>query len=628
MPKQTLRLIVLFLLFLMSQTAFSSSFFTVEWLQGKAWYKAPSGKPFLSMGVNHIADQSYRAPNNHYYDPVKNQFGGDKEAWMKKVLERMKKWHFNTIGCWSDVDLEKKKLPYTHQLYIARGNPFETVLYSVFTDDFEKQVKEKAKDAAAFKDDPNLIGYFLDNELPWWGDYGWKTENQKSLLERYAAIAVDNPNKAALKKFFEDRYTNDMDQFNNIWHTTLKSFDEMEAPFTLIPRTKKQKADAAAWAGVVAERYFSVTTQALKEVDPNHLILGVRFAGEVPWEVVEACGKYCDVVSVNFYARSGDLDQKLMDNIYAKTKRPLMITEYSFSADENQSGDPNKGGADVRVPKQSDRVEHLDRYAHQALNLPYIVGLHWFEWADESPEGRFDGESCNYGLVDIHDGEYKLLTQKHTAINLLADDLHKSATSPLPADFAPPAEVQYRQADPSVKVAGHRDFFKVEDSAPVTLWGDDAHNGTTQLDLSTGYLTVDFNSGTGWGCGLSCHSNIPPYAGKDAVDLTGYNLIQFEAFAPLGLNFEVFLNESGAADLTQAVNGADGESYAFPSMTGTGHWQTYQINLGDLELRQVFGNQKGNHILDLQGLSTVDFFIPGNQGTGRIIFKNIQFKVK
>ena len=102
-----------------------------------------------------------------------------------------------------------------------------------------------------------------------------------------------------------------------------------------------------------------------------------------------------------------------MDNFYAKTKRPILITEYSFSAMENQSGDPNTHGADVSLPTQADRVEHLDRYAHQALNLPYLVGLHWFNWADQSPEGRFDGENCDYGLVDINNGEYKLLTQKH-----------------------------------------------------------------------------------------------------------------------------------------------------------------------------------------------------------------------
>jgi hypothetical protein len=294
----------------------------------------------------------------------------------------------------------------------------------------------------------------------------------------------------------------------------MSSFDEMEAPFTLIPQTKKQKEDASAWAGVVAERYFSVTVAAIKAVDPNHLILGVRFAGEAPWEVVEACGKYCDVVSVNIYSKSGDLDQKLLDNFYAKSKRPILIGEYSFSADENQSGDPNSKGADVRLPTQADRAEHLDRYAHQALNLPYLVGLHWFEWADEPPGGGFDGENCDYGLVDIHDKEYKLLTQKHTAVNLLAADLHKTATSPLPDEFVPPLEAQYRQAAPGTKVPDTRNFFTVTSDAPVSPWGDKSHGGTTQVDLSTGYITVDFDSGTGWGCGIRCNSNVPPFCFK------------------------------------------------------------------------------------------------------------------
>jgi hypothetical protein len=618
---------ILFALFA-PQMALSASFFTVEWTQGKAWLKTPAGKPFISMAVNAISDHSMRAPNDNYYDPVKNQFAGDKEAWMTQVLERLKKWHFNTIGCWSDGDLEKKKFPYVHQLYIGRGNKFEDVLYSVFTDDFEKRVKENAQKALPYKNDTNLIGYFLDNEMPWWGEYGWNAPNQKTLLERYAAINLDSPDKAALKKFFQDRYANDIDQFNNVWNTPLKSFDEMETAFTLIPKTKQQKADANAWAGVVAERYFSVTVAALKAVDPNHLILGVRFAGEAPWEVAEACGKYCDVVSVNFYGKSGDISQKLMDNFYVKTKRPILITEYSFSAVENNSGDHNTHGADVCVPTQADRAEHLDRYAHQALNLPYLVGLHWFEWADEPPGGRFDGEDCDYGLVDIHNGEYKLLTAKHTAINLLAADLHKTATSPLPTDFVQTVKVKYRQAEAGTKVPDQRDFFKVEPKALVDPWGDHGNGGNTQVDLSTGYVTVDYDSGKGWGCGISCHPNVPPLVADGVADFTGYNVFQFDAFAPLGLNFQVFLTESGAQDLSKAVNGADGESYAFPDMTGTGHWQTYKINLTDLELRGEFGNQNGNHILDLQGIGAMDFFIPGGQGAGRIIFKNIQFKVK
>ncbi len=620
------------LLCLFPVSLWASSFFMVEWIHGKAWFKTPEGKPFLSMGVNAIGDQSLRAPNDHYYNPVKNQYQGNKKNWIKNTLDRLKKWHFNTIGCWSDEDLPGQKFPFTQMLYIARGNPWESVLNSVFSDNFEKLVRENAQKAVTFKNDPQLIGYFLDNELPWWGDYGWKADGQKSLLERYAAVNLDDPNKEALEAFFKERYANDIDQFNNQWNTNLKSFDEMEAALSLIPRTKNQKADANAWAGVVAERYFSVTTKVLREVDPNHLILGVRFAGEAPWEVVEACGTYCDVISVNSYSKSGNVDQALLDDFYAKTKKPILITEYSFSATENQSGDPNTKGADVSVPTQKERVEHLDVYAHQALNLPYLVGLHWFEWADESPEGRFDGENSDYGLVDIQDKEYAALTQKHTALNLLAEALHQNATHPLPAEFKPPQEAAYRKAEEGALVPSSRSYLKIDSSAVLKTWGDASHEGKTDVEAASGVINVNFSSGTGWGCGFSASSNLPPFAAAGVVDLRGYNLFRFKAFVPLGLNFYIFLTESGNPDPSSTdptgVNGADGESYSFPGFTGTGKWQTYEVDLDDLERRTAWGNQHGNNILDLQGLAAVDFSIAGGQGSGKMLVKDLEFRVK
>jgi len=89
----------------------------------------------------------------------------------------------------------------------------------------------------------------------------------------------------------------------------------------------------------------------------------------------------------------------------------------------------------------------LDNYARQLLGLPYIVGLHWFEWSDESPEGRFDGEDCNYGLVDIHDHAYALLTQEHTKLNLIAEPLHQKSVVPLPLEFKEDLGADYRKAD-------------------------------------------------------------------------------------------------------------------------------------------------------------------------------------
>jgi hypothetical protein len=629
------KLLTIFLLgstLLTPLSASATSFFTVDWIKGKAWFITPSGKPFLSMGVNAIGDQSYRAPNENYYNPVPNQYKGDKKAWVKTVFARLKKWNFNSVGCWSDPDVLAQKFPYTFMLYIGRGTPWDDVLVSVFTPSFEKLVKDNAQKALPYKDDPFLIGYFLDNEMPWWGDFGWKADGQKSLLEKYALIGVDNENKQALKKFFEGRYHQDIGAFDDVWGLNLKSFEELEGPVTLSVRSRAQKAEANAWAGMVADRYFAVTTKAIRDLDPHHLILGVRFAGENPWEVVEACGKYCDVVSVNVYSKSGEVPQALLDNFHAKTKKPLLLTEYSYSSLENQSGDPDTHGADVTVPTQKDRVEHLDRFAKGMLELPYMVGLHWFEWSDESPQGRFDGEDQNYGLVDIHDKPYDLLTQEHSKLNQQAAGLHQKSKLPLPTEFMEPKGLDYRKADPGTNVPETRDYLKIDQTAHVDTWGDNTTGGKAIANTSSGTVELEYTTGAGWGCGASIPSNIEPLVAWGTVDLRGYNFFTFQAFVPKDVKFSVFMSESGTAAPGQAQydgkNEADGESYSFPTLTGTGKWENYRVDLSELDTRTVWGNQKGNHILDLQALGDVQFYLPGGQGAGKMLVKDLKFRVK
>jgi hypothetical protein len=611
----------------------ASSFFKVIWKNGKAWFQSPDGSKFLSLGVNAIGDQSYRAPNDDYYNPVKNQYHGNTQAWIENVLKRLKIWNFNTIGAWSDNAFLDKKFPYTYMTYIARGSDWDRVLDNVFSSEFESLVQENAKGLSRFKNDPFLIGYFLDNELPWWGQYGWPADGQKTLFEQYAGIAVDNDSKEAFVNFLKDRYANDIESFDQVWGTSFKSFEELEdPPLPLIVKTRKQKNDANLWSGVVAERYFLVTSQAVRSVDPNHLILGVRFAGETPWAVVEACGKYCDVVSVNQYQKSGNIDKKLLDNFYFKSQKPILISEYSFSASENQSNDPNTYGADVTVTTQKERSKYLDRFVRQLLSLSYVVGSHWFEWSDESPKGRFDGEDQNYGLVDLQDKPYTLITREQAKLNQLAPDLHENSIPSLPDHFVATDEPDYRRATDRKVIPENRLFLKMDSSAMIHPWSDTATEGQMTPLIVSNALELNFQSGSGWGCGVSCPSNVEPLVASDVVDLTGYDLFQFQAFAPEGLNFILYISESGNGDpsLTTfaGLNGADGESYSFPSFEGSGQWQTYQVDLGDLKRRTNWGNQHGNNILDLQSISDVDFYIPGGQGNGKLIVRDLQFRTK
>ena len=50
------------------------------------------------------------------------------------------------------------------------------------------------------------------------------------------------------------------------------------------------------------------------------------------------------------------------------------------------------------------------------------------------------------------------------------------------------------------------------------------------------------------------------------------------------------------------------------------------MDLSSLQLWRYWGNQRGNQILDLQGLKTVDFFALGNQ-EGEMRLKDLEFTV-
>jgi hypothetical protein len=616
------RIVLPLLLAWLASSGQASGYFTVGWKNGKAWFLAPDGKPFLSMGVNAIGDGAWRAPNPDFYNPIPNQHGGDPEAWFRSVDKRLAAWGFNTMGAWCHPDLYRRKTPYCIILHLSPGEG-TTRLDAVFSDAFAAVVKAKARAAEKTRNDPLLIGYFLDNEIPWWGEYGWKDPSQKTLLEKYALWGSDDPNKRALQAFFVDQYQGRISDFNATWATRLPSFEALDAPITLIPKTRRQRADALAWTGRVADRFFEVCVRAVKEADPNHLVMGVRFAGENPWEVVSACGKWCDVVSVNHYDKSGNIDRQLLDNYYVRTMKPILITEYSFRAMENQSGDPNTKGADVTVATQEDRAEHLSRYARQALDLPYCVGLHWFSWADESPKGRFDGEDSNYGLVDIHDRPYDLLTRAHRELNHQAVRLHSRAASPRPVSFIGPREPSLRTRSDGSKPGPGR-FFEPRENSAVHPWGDAGSGGRIVPALSRDRLCLSYTTGTGWGCGAT----LP--APERLMDLSGHGIAEIRARFPRGLNCAFFVGESGNSEPGKASYdsqlGADGESWEFPALTGTGKWETYRIDLQELQKRNVWGNQRGNDILDLQAVSNVDFYIPGNQGEGVLEVKDVVFR--
>ncbi len=70
------------------------------------------------------------------------------------------------------------------------------------------------------------------------------------------------------------------------------------------------------------------------------------------------------------------------------------------------------GECELRHKRQTEeRAEAAAAYVNAHAAVPWIIGWHWFRWVDEPPDGRFDGEDNNFGLVNLYDEPYDALAR-------------------------------------------------------------------------------------------------------------------------------------------------------------------------------------------------------------------------
>jgi len=401
-----------------------TGYFHVQQIDGVWWLIDPEGNVFLSKGVNHISFTADNAPTLGYspYGRVTAEKYGNASSWAKQAIQNFWNWGFNTVGAWSHRETFVQKMPYTMILGLgsATGADWQKGSFpDVFSEKFRSAIEEKAKRLCApVAEDPYLLGYFIDNELRWGPD--WRS--QKTLFDDFLAMPEHFAGKKTLVNMLREIYGS-IEKANEVFGTNARSFDELPTPLSLSPAAMEVKKVKSIFLQRVAEQYFKVCAESIRESDPDHLILGCRFAGYAPKEVVLGMNGWVDVVSYNnydFLPPEGKLDE-----IHQDTGKPIMLTEFSFKAMD--SGLPNTKGAGRPVETQDDRARHFEQYVTKLMSLPYAVGFHWFEYADEPAEGRFDGENSNYGLVNIKDEPWEILIQKMSELNRRIESIHRGS---------------------------------------------------------------------------------------------------------------------------------------------------------------------------------------------------------
>jgi hypothetical protein len=396
----------------------AGNYFRVKQRSGVWWFITPSGELTLSIGVNNISyrgDVIHGTTQHPYFENISRIYP-TRGAWAKAELKRLRLWGFNTIGSWSDPVLWSHAMPYTVILNIAArsgANWLKGIPVDVYSSRFEATARKIAENECATRaSDPNLMGYFSDNELRWGPDWRGKA----NMLAMYLNLRAIAPGRQHAIDFLKKRYSGQIQKLNQTWGTHAKSFADIPSEAD----TEAFRADNTEFLGMVARRYFEVCAGAIHAADPNHLYLGAKFAGTPPDPVLRASHR-ADVVSVDIYRFD---PCPTVEHIYKLAQRPVLVAEFAFRAED--SGLPNTRGAGPKVPDQAARARAYANYVKWLESLPEAVGYHWFEWVDEPRQGRFDGENSNYGLVNIHDQPYRQFVKAVTTANRVAVSVHRA----------------------------------------------------------------------------------------------------------------------------------------------------------------------------------------------------------
>ena len=392
---------------------------------GKWWFLQPDGKRTLFSGVANVAYEDAPCTMSGVKRYARNhQVRGEaREAWGKKTAARLRDWGFNLVTI--SYPLPTLGMQYASGIALGRDAsretpacsivPFKSVHASNFPNVFEPAFADAcrrlAKERCApERDNPQLVGWFIDNELLWTGGV-----HPDGLFGLVAELPEGHSAKVVQQRFLAERG----------W--------------------AGRKADAEvknAFLALVAERYFAITSAAIREADPNHLVMGCRFAGihSLPDAVYAACGKYCDVVSVNVYP-AADLDHGYVreqftfsrrsithhfDRVWKAARKPIIVTEWSFPAMD--TGLPSMLGSGQRFRTQRERAEATELFGHVMCALPYVVGFVHFTWADQPPTPN--PENCNYGIVNVNDEPYPELVAAFKRINANLEKWHLGEQPP------------------------------------------------------------------------------------------------------------------------------------------------------------------------------------------------------
>ncbi len=388
------------------------------------WLVTPEGNAFISLGVNHIQPTLlFHEYNREHWSKEmgykEEAFSGEsfaaspaREKWLSMVKDDLGRWGFNTIGGLSNISQCPKEVPYTVCVRFVDNCHWmkaEDISFpDVFDPAFKERCREMARKACApRREDPYLVGYFyMDTPILVRRDAQKKEglfyyDNPRAEVPTWPQAISELPGEAPGKRYYVDfiraRYQSKIDAFNEVYGTSFGSFEELvrSSPPRKPRRHQQAHEDGRAFLREILRHLYHVAHEAVREFDPNHLILGDRYNGntEIPDAALEAMLPYVDVLSVQYYGHFREQEADLK-RCYGKTGKPIILCDSAFSVPSPEM--PNPFGRWVENEEQ--RAVAYEGYARAAFSNPYVIGWHWCGYIDRWAEAQ--GPRQHTGIRD------------------------------------------------------------------------------------------------------------------------------------------------------------------------------------------------------------------------------------
>ncbi|MGH7981143.1 MAG: hypothetical protein ACREE6_17340, partial [Limisphaerales bacterium] len=365
------------------------------------------------------------------------QHYGNSNLWAAATMDRLSSWGFTTIGGWSDYAALGRcgnpKVAFIPVLAIGMtcGAPWEDMWD---TNLIARMYAVARRQILPIRDDPRLLGYYTDNEMGWWNG---------ALFNLTLKQPATSGQRQRLMKLLRQTYHNNWRELRGDFTPEgADSFAELDQHGILYLRPDSRGIRVCRrFLGLMAKRYYSLVHQIIRTYDPRGLILGDRYQSFYYPEVARAAAPHVDVISMNLNAawNDGTFPRFYLDTLHALTHRPVYVSEFYMTAEQNGSGDKNDTSTFPVVATQAERAAGFKNTLQALLRTPYVVGADWFQYYDEPTHGRFDGENYDFGLVDIHDRPYKALTAAARALDPMAIKSRRRGARPDASLGVPPA---------------------------------------------------------------------------------------------------------------------------------------------------------------------------------------------